>query len=372
MSLLLKALKQAEQDSGKPAVGDANLDLEPMMDTPFSVQREWVQPNDNEADASLARKRPGTRLALPRLGLVPATALIAVLIAIGYGIYLYLAIARPSVLATPAIHPKAPRLAQTSETATAIQPRATAPAAIPRAFVSAPRASIPAGAPGSPATSPARAAAPAHLHSLARRARAELSQQRALPALQSATPAAELEAAYQAYRTGDLEQARQLYGQVASRDKNPDALLGLAAIAMLQGRPADGIRFYRQVLDVDPRNSIAQAALLDALGTTDSAAAETQLKTQIQQGPSAYLYYALGNLYADQKRWSDAEAAYFEAFKREPANGDYAFNLAVSLDHIQQRDAALRNYESALKLATPESRFKRSQAEARIEQLRGR
>lgn len=370
MSLLLKALKQAEQGSDKPAAGD-NLDLAP-LDTPFALRREWVQPNDSEAEASLPPKRPVVRLGLPRLELVPATALIALLVAIGYGIYVYLAISRPSVLATPAIHSKTQTLAQPAEPATPIQPAAIAPAATPGAPASAPTAAKPAGAPHSTATVvPAIAAAPAHLHSGARKRPVALPPRQALPTLQSSMPPAELETAYQAYQNGDLEKARQLYGQVAGRDKNPDALLGLAAIAMLQNRPAEGIRFYRQVLDVDPRNAIAQAALLDALGTTDKEAAESQLKTQIQQDPSAYLYYALGNVYADQKRWSDAEPAYFEALKREPANGDYAFNLAVSLDHLQQPDAALRHYESALRLATPESRFKRSQAEARIEQLRG-
>jgi tetratricopeptide (TPR) repeat protein len=364
MSLLLKALKAAEQGSGKPTAEGGDLDLEP-LETPFSVRRDWVQPNDNEADASLLPKRPGARWVLPRMGLVPATSLVALLIAIGYGIYVYLAISQPRARVTPAAHLQASRLAQPAEPARPMRP-AMAPE-MPKAPLSAaPRSSAP-HSPVSPA--PVIATAPDHLHALARKHPAALAVAPALSTLQGTTSLAELETAYQAYQTGDLEAARLIYDRVAGRDKNPDALLGLAAIAMLQNRPADGIRFYRQVLDVDPRNAIAQAALLDALGTTDSAAAESQLQAQIQQAPSAYLYYALGNLYADQKRWSDAEAAYFEAFKREPANGDYAFNLAVSLDHLQQRDAALRNYESALKLASHDSRFKRNQAETRIQQL---
>lgn len=369
MSLLLKALKQAEQGSGKPAAGDDNLDLAP-IDSPFSVRREWVQPNDNDADTVLPPKHPGARLSLPHLGLVPATALIALLVAIGYGIYVYLAISQPGVLAIPVAHPQPARVVLPADSARPIPPPTIAPAQITRAPSSAaPGSDLPSAPHGFAAPPSGTAAVPSHPHSVARMRPAASPPRQMPPTLQGTTPPAELDAAYQAYRTGNLEEARLIYSQVANRDKNPDALLGLAAIAMVQGRPAEGVRLYQQVLDVDPRNAIAQAALLDALGTTDNVAAESQLKAQIQQGPSAYLYYALGNLYADRKRWSDAEAAYFEAAKREPANGDYAFNLAVSLDHLRQPDAALRQYESALKLATPESRFKRSQAETRIQQL---
>jgi TolA-binding protein len=371
MSLLLKALKQAEQGSGKPAAGDDNLDLAP-IDTPFSVRREWVQPNDNDADTVLPPKRPGARLSLPRLGLVPATALIALLVAIGYGIYVYLAISQPGVLVIPAARPQPTRVVQPADSARPIPPPTVAPAQISRAPISAAPGSDLSSEPHGFATPPpGTAAAPGHPHSVVRTHPAAAPSPQMPPTLQGTTPPAELDAAYQAYQTGDLEGARLIYSQVANRDQNPDALLGLAAIAILQGHAAEGVHFYQQVLDVDPRNAIAQAALLDALGTTDNVAAESQMKAQIQQAPSAYLYYTLGNLYADQKRWSDAEAAYFEAAKREPANGDYAFNLAVSLDHLQQPDAALRHYESAIKLATPDSRFKRSQAEIRIQQLKG-
>ncbi len=368
MSLLLKALKQAEQGSDKPAAGDDSLDLAP-IDTPFSVRREWVQPNDNDADAVLPAKRPGAGLGLPRLGLVPAAALIALLVAIGYGIYVYLAISQPAVLATPAPHPQVARVVQPAEAPRPISPPTIAPAQISRAPTSPAPGSVLPGAPHGLAV-PLSGAAPRHAHSVARTRPAVSPPLQAPPTLQDTTHPSELDAAYRAYQTGDLEEARQIYTRVASRDRNPDALLGLAAIAMVQGRRAESVRLYQQVLDVDPRNAIAQAALLDALGTTDDVAAESQLRSQIQQAPSAYLFYALGNLYADQKRWSDAEAAYFEAVKREPSNGDYAFNLAVSLDHLRQPEAARRQYESAIKLAAPDTRFNRSLAETRIQQLK--
>ena len=59
----------------------------------------------------------------------------------------------------------------------------------------------------------------------------------------------------------------------------------------------------------------------------------------------------LGNWYARQQRWGNAQQAYFEALRRAPHNADYAFNLAVSLDRMGQAQAARTYYENALELA---------------------
>ena len=123
------------------------------------------------------------------------------------------------------------------------------------------------------------------------------------------------------------------------------------------------------MLDLDPRNAAAQGALLDLLGNIDSQATENRLKTLIERDPSPHLYQTLGNLYADQGRWNDAQAAYFEAWRGAPDNADYAFNLAVSLDQLRQVPAALTYYEKAL-AGGGAHRFDRAQAEARVQQLK--
>ena len=50
----------------------------------------------------------------------------------------------------------------------------------------------------------------------------------------------------------------------------------------------------------------------------------------------------LGNLYADQSQWAPAQQAYFQAHHLEPDNPDYAYNLAVGLDHAAPAEARPR------------------------------
>lgn len=178
-----------------------------------------------------------------------------------------------------------------------------------------------------------------------------------------------LDNAYGAYQRGDLAEAERLYGEATARSRSTDALLGLAAVAASRGQDGEAVRLYREILERDPRNASAQAALLDLLGSSDSQAAESRLKTLISREPNPHLYQTLGNLYSDQKRWADAQAAYFEAYRGAPENADYAYNLAVSLDQLRQYPAALGYYERAL-AADGVYRFDRAAAEERVRVLK--
>ncbi|OFZ99399.1 MAG: hypothetical protein A2Z44_04930, partial [Betaproteobacteria bacterium RBG_19FT_COMBO_58_11] len=177
--------------------------------------------------------------------------------------------------------------------------------------------------------------------------------------------------AYQLLQDGRLEDARRAYEKLrALEPRNPDVLLGLALIAQRQGRNDEAVQHYLKALEVDPKNAFAQASLTGMVARADPLAAETKFKSLIAQQPAAYLSFGLGNVYAAQGRWNEAQNAYFEAQRQEPDSPDYAFNLAVSLEHINQPRAALEYYQRALKLIqTKGASFDVAQVKSRIQQL---
>jgi tetratricopeptide (TPR) repeat protein len=197
-------------------------------------------------------------------------------------------------------------------------------------------------------------------------------QIRVLP--ESTTPRVNpfLDNAYRALQAGKLAQAEDLYQHALKGEQNNvDALLGLAVIASNQGSPDTAGRYYLRVLEIDPRNVIAQAGLIALFGRSDPAA-EGRLQRLIQQHPAPFLHFTLGNLHAEQGRWAPAEQDYFHAYQMEPTNPDYALNLAISLDHLGQQKPALTYYQLALSLAQDKgsARFDRDMIAMRIAQLK--
>ncbi len=179
-----------------------------------------------------------------------------------------------------------------------------------------------------------------------------------------------LMSAYEAYNAGNDSEALKLYKQVLRSDvRNVDALLGLGAIAQRQGRAADANGWYGKVLEVEPRNTIAQTAMLDSRAQGDAQGDETRIKNMLANRPEdANLHAALGTVYADQSQWPAAQQAYFDAYRLH-ASADNAFNLAVSLDQMGKPKLALPYYQRALEQATDASGIDRAALEDRIKAI---
>jgi uncharacterized protein HemY len=95
------------------------------------------------------------------------------------------------------------------------------------------------------------------------------------------------------------------------------------------------------------------------------------LKSLLAAQPGLFsLNFALGNLYAGQGRWSEAEQAYFKAVSGDPGNPDGLFNLAVGLDQMHQSKLAANYYQRALTAAASRpAGFDQAQLKARLIEL---
>jgi len=267
------------------------------------------------------------------------------------------------------------------------QPQSTAPASSSLAAIPGlPPASRPArepaaAAPPAPAAKPAPRAGAEPAARAAPRPRPRLAVQRARTAAPASVathrPAprvnANVASAYAAYQAGDMARARTDYER-ALRDEpgNRDALLGLAAVETQARRFAAAEALYRRLLLADPRDPYAQASLL-ALHTQqlDPVSAESRVKGLLAVEPDeSVLHFTLGNQYAQQGRWPEARQSYARAVAMDPENPDYAYNFAVSLEHMRQPQLALQHYHRALALALRRTAsFDAGAAQLRVQQL---
>ena len=404
MSLLLDARKKAElalqQDSARQlASGEFNMGDAPRS-APQSSSGEAVFGGSNQRAAGQnlfnAKRAPASRI--PRLGIVPIALISGLILAVAGGFYVWRELSPP-----PLAQRQTPPAPIANSPAAPIKPVA-ALALLPTPALAAADGdsvdALPAAQTRRKATTRKRPAAGSE-----RSRRAPVTPASAQKAMADSTSSADaaantgssltfvrgqesagvdpaLLAAYQSYRNGDLDNAMQSYQEVLRGDaKNRDALLGLAAIAQQRGQDRVAANYYKQLLDQDPRDPVALAGMsaLASANGGDAASNETRIKLLLAQQPhsadaqSAALHFVLGNNYAAQARWGDAQQAYFNAYNLDPGNAQIAFNLAVSLDHLQQSKLAANYYQRALQLDSAEKAgFDRAQTQLRINELTAR
>lgn len=190
-----------------------------------------------------------------------------------------------------------------------------------------------------------------------------------------------LQSAWNALQAGELQTAALLYAEVLSEQPNDrDALIGTAAIQLRNGQTAEARRTYVHLLTLNPQDPYARTGLLQASQDSSDPAHETELQNLLQRYPELPpLHFALGNFYAGQQRWNEAQVAYFDALlyanrdSNTPVSPDYAFNLAVSLEQLQQPAPALNYYRQALELSrSSPAGFDMSLLQSRLGQLQVR
>ncbi|QZA81158.1 tetratricopeptide repeat protein [Deefgea piscis] len=159
---------------------------------------------------------------------------------------------------------------------------------------------------------------------------------------QPANPVDPVQQAWQAYQKGEFTQAEQYYQQAMQQNpRQRDAVLGLAAIAQIRGDTPRAHSLYQHLLQLHPQD----AAVKQALMALPQAVAEQDI-LQLEQSGQADPQ-VLAQFYASEQRWSQAQAQFFIVYSQNPS-ATAAFNLAVSLDHLQQPTLAIQYYRQAL------------------------
>lgn len=133
-----------------------------------------------------------------------------------------------------------------------------------------------------------------------------------LPSLKDTT---ELSLAYARWMedVGNLIDARRHYSEVAeSKPKNIEAILGLARIDQLSGRPHEAEQGFLKALKLDENSPVA--------------------------------LHALGQFYASQERWPEAVAQLNRAMLSAPTEKQYRYDLAVAMVHNGDVNSALPHF----------------------------
>ncbi|MDR2366105.1 MAG: tetratricopeptide repeat protein [Zoogloeaceae bacterium] len=176
---------------------------------------------------------------------------------------------------------------------------------------------------------------------------------------------------------GDLAEAKTRFAALlAVEPRHLESLLGMAEIALRQEEHTAAWQFYQAALNAHPMDARAQTGLLGlaaVAGQMDAQTLESRLKTLMREAPQAATpHFVLGNLLAAEGRWQEAQNAYFEACLRDRANPDFRYNLAVSLDVLNQPRLAAEQYQEALVAAAAgaPANFAVAVVEARLLALR--
>lgn len=353
MSLLVDARKKSQQAQSAQDEGRASQTPEPSLEEHLDqmAPEAGMRSAENARSAGqnlFAAKSPSSPAGrtLPNRNLLFALGGTVLLLVIGAGYFWYLDSASDTAPLRPVSAPPAAPLVQAAQPS--VQPATASESAAAPQSALVPGVAAPDAAAAiqetQPITPASMASEPAEMPQ-ARGSRPVRIEQRSTEPLVDPL----LNDAYLAYRNGKPDEAQQLYLAMLNKDVgNMDALLGLAAIAQQRGENRMAAQYYARVLALDPRNAFAHAGM-SALTTDENN--ESRLKTLLrEQGNSAALHFALGNLYAEQSRWGEAQQAYFNAYTLEPGNAEFAFNLAVSLDHLGQGKLAAQHYRRALQL----------------------
>ena len=189
----------------------------------------------------------------------------------------------------------------------------------------------------------------------------------------AAKPDALMASAYAAYQAGNPAEAGRLYREVLQADATQrDAWLGLAVIAHADNQREPALDAYKRVLRLEPQNATALAGIHSLSSQAGEPQQESRLRELLaRSSEEPDLNNALGLVLSGAQRWSEAQPLFFKAHQLAPQEPRFAYNLAVTFDHLRRSSLARQYYEASLLLAQDrDAGFDESSARRRLAVLR--
>jgi len=150
---------------------------------------------------------------------------------------------------------------------------------------------------------------------------------------------------------GELPKARAAYLRVlAVNPRHPNANRQLAEISVAAGQGTAALGYLDRLPAEDqgaPTVRIIRAQALRLAGR-EKEGAELLGTLEAQAAGDARLTYSLGMIYAEWKRYEDAERAFTKALQISPANFDILYNLGLAALRAKHLDRAREVLEIAL------------------------
>ena len=180
------------------------------------------------------------------------------------------------------------------------------------------------------------------------------------------------------YDRGDFEASENGFRTVlASYPKHVNAMIGLAKVHSSRGNVRIALNTLLRASDLQPSNPLVISELV-ALQTDSGQQLLSEKRLSGMLGSTndrsveARLHFLLGSIYARQERWFEAREVFSYAHQAERGNPDYAYNLAVVHDFLNDSEEAIRMYRTAADLTKASvSAFDPQIAIARADELAG-
>ncbi len=159
------------------------------------------------------------------------------------------------------------------------------------------------------------------------------------------------------YESGNFDAAENGFRTVlASSPKDVNSMVGLAKVHSSRGNLRLAANTLLRASELQPTNPVVISELIALQGDSpQQVLSEKRLLALlgVVSDPSleARIQFLLGGMFARQERWFEAREVFSFAHSSDRGNPDYAYNLAVVHDFLNESSDAIKMYRMAASLA---------------------